>query len=212
MSAQTHDPMVTDLPILYSFRRCPFAMRARMALAISGQAYEHREVVLGDKPAELLIASPKATVPVLVLSGDDVIDESLDIMLWALANNDPEHWLSGDDRTLIQANDGPFKRALDRYKYPHRHDVDDPTPFRREGMAFIKHLEGLLSTERYLTGPSRALSDIAIFPFVRQFAATDRSWFDHQPLPYVQIWLDDLITSALFNGVMRHWPQWKASA
>jgi glutathione S-transferase len=183
-----------------------------MALAISGQAYEHREVVLGDKPAELLIASPKATVPVLVLSGDDVIDESLDIMLWALAKNDPEHWLSGDDRTLIQANDGPFKRALDRYKYPQRHDVADPTPFRSEGMAFIKHLEGLLSTERYLTGASRALADIAIFPFVRQFAATDLSWFDQQSLPRVHLWLNDLVRSPIFIGVMQHRPQWKASA
>ena len=110
------------LPVLYSFRRCPYAMRARMAVAVSGAEVELREVVLRDKPPEMLEASPKGTVPVLLLPDGNVLEESLDIMRWALGRNDPENWLAHVDADLIAANDGPFKQALDRYKYPHRYD------------------------------------------------------------------------------------------
>ena len=135
-------------PLLYTYRRCPYAMRARLALLASGLKsgvdYEHREVVLRNKPAALLAASPKATVPVLVLPDGRVIDESLDIMSWALAQNDPEQWLNGTDHALIAANDGPFKAALDRYKYPNRYNVD-PLEHRAAGMAHLAQLEGCAS-------------------------------------------------------------------
>src|SRR5206468_13064094 len=112
------------LPILYSFRRCPYAMRARMAIAVSGQRCELREIVLKSKPPEMLAASPKATVPVLVLPGGSVIEQSLDIMRWSLTRHDPAGWLDHEDKHLIEANDGPFKHHLDRAKYPDRHDSD----------------------------------------------------------------------------------------
>lgn len=201
---------MTDKPVLYSFRRCPYAMRARMALRVSGADYEHREVVLRDKPPELREASPKATVPVLVLSDGTVIEESLDIMHWALRSNDPEQWLDGDDATLIAANDGPFKHHLDRYKYDTRHD-SDPKEHRAEGLALLQRLEERLESAAYLGGAHRRLTDIAIFPFVRQFAATDRDWFAQQALPNVQDWLQRLIGSELFSAIMIKHKQWRAA-
>ena len=199
---------VAEPPILYSFRRCPYAMRARMALAVSGTACAIREVVLADKPAEMIEASPKATVPVLVLH-DRVIDESLDIMRWALARNDPEDWLGGDDPTLIAGFDGAFKRHLDRYKYPYRHGVD-PVEARAGGTAMLAELEARLTGRANLCRDTRALADIAIMPFVRQFAEVDRAWFDGQPLPRVQSWLAGHIASPLFARVMVKLPPWRA--
>ncbi len=163
-----------ELPILYSFRRCPYAIRARMALAISGGVCHIREVKLSRKPAELIEASPKATVPVLVLSGSEVIAESIGIMTWALKLNDPEGWLEREDRILIEANDGPFKHHLDRYKYPDRHG-SDPISQRAAGLELLKELEGRLAVSGNLSGEKRGLTDIAIFPFVRQFAEVDRA-------------------------------------
>jgi glutathione S-transferase len=199
---------LTD-PILYSFRRCPYAMRARLALAVSGTAHEVREVKLRDKPAEMIAASPKATVPVLVLPGGGVIDESLDIMRWALGRNDPEGWLAGDDAGLIAANDGPFKQHLDRYKYPERHG-SDPIAHRGQGLAMLGAHEARLAGQAWLCGDRRMLTDAAIMPFVRQFAAVDRAWFDAQPLPHVQSWLAVQLTSPLFAGIMIQRPQWRA--
>jgi glutathione S-transferase len=187
-------------PILYSFRRCPYAMRARMALAVSGAAHEIREVKLRDKPAAMLAASPKGTVPVLVLPDGQVIDESLDIMRWALARNDPEHWLDGDDTALIAANDGPFKHHLDRYKYPDRH-ASDPLEHRAQGLALLADLDARLRRHAYLCGETRTLTDAAILPFVRQFAAVDRAWFDAQ-LPALQRWLAEGLASPLFAEIM----------
>ncbi|WP_066798310.1 glutathione S-transferase N-terminal domain-containing protein [Sphingomonas soli] len=198
------------MTILYSFRRCPYAIRARMALLVSGVAYEHREVRLRDKPPEMLAASPKGTVPVLVLSDGQVIDESLDIMRWALDRNDPEHWLAGDDTGLIAANDGAFKHHLDRYKYPDRH-ASDPLEHRAAALALLAPLEARLAAAPWLCGDTRTLTDAAITPFVRQFAAVDREWFDAQPLPALQRWLALQLASPLFAEVMRVHEQWRAS-
>ncbi|MEG3182164.1 glutathione S-transferase [Sphingomonas sp. LT1P40] len=201
---------MTD-PILYSFRRCPYAIRARMALAISGVSHEIREVKLRDKPAAMLAASPKGTVPVLVLPDGSVIDESIDIMRWALGRNDPETWLNGDDTALIAANDGGFKRHLDRTKYGNRYP-DDGVDHRAAGLAFLIMLESRLTGQRWLCGDRRSLTDAAIMPFVRQFAAIDRAWFDAQPLPAVQHWLATQIAAPLFVGVMNVRPQWQPPA
>jgi glutathione S-transferase len=193
-------------PILYSFRRCPYAMRARLALLVSGTACALREVKLSDKPAALVAASAKATVPVLVLADGQVIDESLDIMRWALGRHDPEGWLAGDDAALIAANDGPFKHHLDRYKYPDRHGAD-PIVHRDAGLALLTAIEARLAGQRWLGGERRSLTDAAILPFVRQFAATDPGWFDAQPLPGVQRWLAGELASSLFaRAMVRHAP------
>lgn len=201
---------MTDLPILYSFRRCPYAMRARMAVAVSGVRVELREVVLRDKPAEMLESSSKGTVPVLVLNDGRVIDESLDVMHWALAQNDPSNWLAHVDAELIAANDGPFKHALDRYKYPHRYDLADGLEHRALGLAHLTDLENALSSSPFLAGKQAGFTDIALFPFVRQFAATDSGWFETLPLPKVQAWLASFTDSTLFAQIMGRFPQWKA--
>lgn len=171
---------------------------------------ELREVVLRDKPLELIEASAKATVPVLVLPGSEVLDESLDIMRWALEQNDPENWLAHVDADLIAANDGPFKRALDRYKYPHRYDLPNGIEHRDQALANISDLNERLDDMPFLAGDKRGFTDIAIFPFIRQFAATDQGWFDALPLPALQAWLDGLQSSDLFASIMIRYPQWKA--
>ncbi len=199
---------MTERPVLYSFRRCPYAMRARMALVVSDTAVKLREVVLRDKPPEMIEASPKGTVPVLVLQDGKVMDESLDIMHWALARHDPDNWLAGVDNDLISANDGPFKAALDRYKYPHRYNIVDPEPYRREGWDILADLNARLGQKAYLAGYGPGFADIAIFPFVRQFAATDQSWFDAQSAAPLHGWLNALTTSILFETIMRRFPQW----
>jgi len=196
-------------PVLYSFRRCPYAMRARLALAISATRCELREVKLAAKPAAMLAASPKGTVPVLVLPDGTLIDESLDVMRWALARHDPEGWLACDDPALIALNDGPFKHDLDRFKYPGRHGTD-PLVHRRSGAAFLQELEGRLSASSYLCGPARGIADAAIMPFVRQFAATDRAWFDSQPWVRLKTWLAGYAASSLFKAIMIRTPPWSA--
>lgn len=195
-------------PILYSFRRCPYAMRARLALIASGSTCEIREVKLSAKPAELIAASPKATVPVLVLPEGRVIDESLDVMRWALERHDPDHWLDREDGALIATNDGPFKAHLDRYKYPERH-ASDPTEHRTAGLDILSALEARLTANANLCGAEIGLTDAAILPFVRQFAATDRSWFEAQPLPQVQAWLARFLVSALFAAAMVRLAPWR---
>jgi glutathione S-transferase len=200
-------PMPTD-PILYSFRRCPYAMRARLALLVSGTACELREVKLSAKPAEMLEASPKGTVPVLVLPDGTVIDQSLDIMRWALERNDPEDWLARDDAALIAANDGSFKHDLDRYKYPERHG-SDAVAHRESGLAFLRELDARLGESHQLCGATRGITDAAIMPFVRQFAATDPDWFAEQCLPRLQGWLTDHLASPLFRAIMFRTPLWQ---
>ncbi|MEQ9489780.1 MAG: glutathione S-transferase [Alphaproteobacteria bacterium] len=204
-------------PVLYSFRRCPYAMRARMALAVSGQRHAHREVLLRDKPPEMIAASPKATVPVLQFDDGTVQEESLDIMLWTLKRNDPEHWLTPQNDTLddmlalIAEADTDFKHHLDRYKYTTRYeDSTDPVHHRTQGMAFLERLDRRLEQSAFLFGDRPALTDYAIFPFVRQFANTDRSWFDRQPAPRLHAWLNGLLNSGLFEHIMRKYPVWSA--
>jgi len=193
--------------ILYSFRRCPYAMRARMALLVSGAPFEIREIVLRDKPAAMIAASPKATVPVLVLADGRVVDESVDIMRWTLGRSDPEHWLVGDDAALIAAFDDRFKHHLDRYKYADRHGTD-PIEQRLSGLAMLRELETRLASGGSLCRETRSLADIAIFPFVRQFASVDRAWFDAQAIPQVRRWLAEHIASPLFERAMVRLKAW----
>ncbi|MPT49116.1 MAG: glutathione S-transferase [Sphingobium sp.] len=195
-------------PIVYSFRRCPYAMRARLALAVSATQIELREVKLAAKPEAMLLASPKGTVPVLVLPDGGVIDESIHIMRWALDRHDPEGWLARDDKSLIADNDGPFKRNLDRYKYPDRHG-SDATAHRAEGLVFLQILENKLANTPYLSGNQRGLTDAAIMPFVRQFSAVDSGWFEMQDLPRLKQWLSDLTTSNIFTAIMMRLPPWR---
>ena len=190
-------------------------MRARLAVAASGQRCRLREVVLRDKPAAMLQASPKGTVPVLVLPDGAVIDESLDIMLWALGKADPENWLSPDHATradmlaLIAESDGPFKSALDRYKYPNRYGLTDGAPARDQAMPFLQRLDARLRPGRYLFGARPTLADMAMFPFIRQFANTDRTWFDAQPLPQLQAWLAGHLDSDRFHAIMKKYSRWQ---
>jgi len=203
---------------LYTFRRCPYAMRGRMGLSIAGVPVQVREVVLRDKPAEMLEASPKGTVPVLLTSSGDIVDESLDVMRWALAQNDPEGWLDADPDTtheLIARNDGPFKRALDRYKYPNRYSDEDLVPgaARASGLEILQDLDVRITAQGgQLVRAERSLADIAIFPFIRQFAHTDMDWFNAQDLPALQAWLEGHKQSSLFKGVMKKYAQWSPGA
>lgn len=199
---------MTKAPILYSFRRCPYAMRARMALWAAGVTVTLREVKLAAKPPALIAASPKATVPVLVLADGTVLDESLAIMRWALAQNDPEGWLAGEDATLIAANDGPFKHHLDRAKYPNRYPADG-IDHRTAAIALLAPLETRLESAPYLCGERRSLTDIALFPFIRQFAAIDPEWFAAQPLPRLAAWHEAHCASALFAAVMPKFAPWQ---
>jgi glutathione S-transferase len=195
-------------PTLYSFRRCPYAMRARLALAVSGQVCEVREVKIAAKPAAMLEVSPKGTVPVLVLADGTVIDESLDVMRWALGQNDPENWLARDDGALIAQNDGPFKYHLDRYKYPQRHD-SDPLAHRGEGEAILAQWNArLIDKGGQLAGPDRGLADMAIMPFVRQFASVDPDWFAGLAMDGLQTWLSGHMSSDLFQSIMMRLKPW----
>lgn len=211
------------LPILYTFRRCPYAMRARLAVAVSGLQVEQREVVLRHKPAQMLALSPKGTVPVLVLTSGAVIEQSLDIMLWALRQNDPQQWLtprgaSLDDMLVIVAdNDSAFKQSLDRYKYPNRYaeeSAGDSTAFavshRTQCASWLAVLE-LQLAGGWLFGPSASLADMALLPFVRQFAHTDAAWFAAQPWSRLQTWLVQFEVSALYLGVMEKRSPWQAT-
>lgn len=194
-------------PVLYSFRRCPYAMRARLALAVSGVRYELREVRLADKPDEMLSISPKGTVPVLQMADGAVIDESLTIMRWALTLRDPEGWLAHDDRVLIACNDGMFKHHLDRYKYADRHG-SDPAEHRDLCLSFLEELEGRLDAGGQIGGTKAGMTDAAIVPFVRQFAAVDRDWFEARPLPQLKAWLADHLASDLFERIMHRVAPW----
>ncbi len=195
---------MADLPLLYSFRRCPYAMRARMALLVATTPVTIHEIKLSDKPAAMVAASAKATVPVLVLPDGRVLDESLDIMAWALAHSDPLGWLAHSDATLVAANDGAFKHHLDRYKYADRH-ASDRDHHRAAGLTMLAALEERLAAG-HLCGAAPGFADIAIMPFVRQFAATDRDWFAVQPLPRLQAWLARLEGSTLFAAAMMRYP------
>ncbi len=202
------------LPVLYSFRRCPYAMRARMAIAYSGTQVELRDILLKDKPRDMIAHSPKATVPVLKDVNGTVLEESLDIMYWALQQADPEEWLpdamKDDIRSLVEENDGPFKESLDRYKYHVRFPEYGREEYRKQGEAFLQKLEVRLSASEYLMGEKMTFADIAIFPFIRQFANSDRAWFDDAPYPALRNWLQQRIDSPLFELVMKKRDIWKS--
>ncbi len=186
-------------------------MRARLALLVSGTEVVIREVALRAKPAELLAASAKATVPVLVLPSGAVIDESLDIMHWALRRHDPESWLGRNDAALIAANDGPFKLHLDRYKYADRLS-DELVVHRQAGIDWLCELEARLTDLDYLGGTTPSLADADVLPFVRQFAHVDRACFGAQSLPGLQAWLARQIASTLFTRAMVRLPPWRAAS
>jgi len=207
------------LPVLYSFRRCPYAMRARMTLKMSACAVHLREVVLRDKPQALLESSAKGTVPVLVLADGTVIDESRDIMLWALGQSDPGLWFPKDNKgmcrvilQLLDMNDGTFKNNLDRYKYPDRYPEQQAEHYRTQGEQFLKLLEARLGVHPFLMSDKVSMADIGIFPFIRQFANVDRDWFDQAPYPQLQGWLEYFIQSELFNAVMEKYSPWDEKA
>ena len=206
---------MTNTPnILYSFRRCPYAMRARMGLKISDVHYEHREVLLRDKPAEMLLSSPKATVPIMVLTDGTVIDESFDIMLWALGKHDPEHWLvpNMDEMIgLIETIEGPFAQHLHRYKYASIHDKtlkrgDVDLSHRAPACEILQDYEVKLGKSAYLMGDTPSLADHAIFPFIRQFAAVEKDWWDAPQLPNLHKWLSHCMDTALFMSIMEKHP------
>ncbi|WP_350024049.1 glutathione S-transferase [Pseudomonas protegens] len=193
---------------LYSFRRCPYAMRARLALRYAGVPLRIVEVSLKAKPAEMLALSAKGTVPVLALE-DRVIDESLEIMHWALAQHDPEDWQLTADPTaqaqmaaLIAENDQVFKVHLNRYKYAERYPEAPMEQYRTQGEAFLARLDTLLQQRRYLLAAHPSLVDMALLPFVRQFAHVDREWFAQTPYRSLQEWLQEQLESELFLAIM----------
>ena len=201
------------LPVLYSFRRCPYAMRARLALAASGEHCELREVVLKNKPAEMLAASSKGTVPVLVLADATVLEQSLDIMLWALRRNDALRWLGPDAGTLddmlalVAECDEHFKPQLDRYKYPARFEGSSAGA-RELGARFLMELEARLAGSGQLFGARASLADAAVMPFVRQFAMVEPAWFESQPWPSLRGWLAGWTASPLFERAMWKYAPW----
>lgn len=202
--------MTGQLPILWSFRRCPYAMRARLAVQSSGIAVELREILLKDKPDAFLATSASATVPALK-ADQTVLDESFDIMLWSLRQSDPESWLNMPDGwgQLIEDCDGPFKTALDHTKYAVRHPDKDEREEREKASVFLRQLNDMLRDQEYLYGDHPTLADMAILPFVRQFANTDRIWFDAQHWPQLIQWLDRFLDSAAFANIMDKYPLWK---
>lgn len=202
-------------PILYSFRRCPYAMRARLAIAVSGIQVELREILLKDKPQAMLNVSPKGTVPVLITAEGQVIDESNDIMMWALQQSDPDHWLSDDVKQqqitvgLITKNDHGFKHFLDRYKYADRFPESSELYYRQQAELTLSTLEQKLSLNPYLLADHLTLADMALLPFIRQFAFVDKTWFDTAAYPKSQAWLDQFISSVLFDSIMIKLAPWQ---
>lgn len=196
----THDP--SHCPILYSFRRCPYAMRARLALYTAKISHEHREVDLKNKPRELLDISPKGTVPVLVLQEGSLLEQSLDIMKWALNINH----IKPEEMELLAANDTVMKQALDRYKYADRYPGESVYEQRDLWEHFLRKLEGVLSP--FLTGKDQGLIDMALFPFVRQFSQVDLPWFETQSYPRLQAWLAYFTSSPVYQQMMQKHAPW----
>ena len=202
-----------NLPILYSFRRCPYAMRARMAIHISGQKCELREVLLRDKPPSMLEYSAKGTVPVLILQDNKVIDESLDVIDWALNLNDPDNWQRSKDtektKELIKINDGEFKYHLDRYKYSKRYDNEDPEFHRKRCLKFIESINNELNNSEYIFDDNISYADIVLLPFIRQYRIADIEWFDSLPYNNLKKWLSSFLDSYLLNSIMKKYDLWK---
>ena len=202
-----------SLSCLYSFRRCPYAMRARLGLLFAELPVELREITLKNKPAHMLAISPKGTVPVLQIADGVVIEESREIMEWALEQQDPQELMNPktlhQGNTLIEQNDQEFKHWLDRYKYADRHIEMTQTEYRQKGEAFLQILEALLTKNTYLLGDSVTIADIGIMPFVRQFAHVDRDVFYSLPYPKLQIWLKNWLAHPLFIQAMTKFQPWQ---
>lgn len=199
------------IPVLYTFRRCPYAMRARLAISVSGVTVELREVLLRDKAPEFLETSPSASVPCLKV-GDVVLDESFDIMRWALSQNDPVGWLDMPEEglSLIEQADGPFKQALDRTKYATRYPESDPEQARGRAHGFLYGLNDQIGDKGFLYKQTPSLADMAILPFVRQFAFIDKTRFDGEDWPHLSGWLETFLATDLFRSIMPKFPVWKA--
>lgn len=203
--------MATQYPILYSFRRCPYAIRARLVLYACNITCELREVILKDKPQQMIAVSPKATVPVLELPSRQVIDQSYDIILWALEQNDPYGWNKHLDQlnTLVELNDFKFKPHLDKYKYSNQHPELSKEEHRQNGHFFLQYLEDKLKEHSYLSGNGQSVTDLAIFPFIRQFAFVDKEYFDGLAYPKLQQWLENNLNSIFFKNIMDKRPPWQ---
>jgi len=211
----------TTLPVLYSLRNCPFAMRARIAIYKSQQAVALRELVLSNKPPEFIAASPKATVPTLVLPNNKVIDESIDVMLWALHNSDPKQLLrntneaenktQADMLALIKVFDTEFKPSLEAYKCAKRYHEANLVECRQACEVYIQRLEDALIAHKFVFDNQESMADIAIMPFIRQFAKVERKWYLQSPYPKLKSWLVDYLQSAMFTKVMAKYPLWSAS-
>lgn len=206
---------MTAAPLLYTYRRCPYAMRARMALLQAGVAFDAFEIVLRDKPAELLTLSPKGTVPVLRLPDGRVLEQSLDIVRWAFTHSgDAQGWWaraqSGENLALLAACDGPFKHHLDRTKYPERFGETAEVRAQHHAQAvqvLLRPLDAQLQQRGpQLGGRSPCATDIAVWPFVRQFAALDTAWFEALPLPALHAWWRGWLSHPLFLAAMPKLP------
>ena len=223
---------IKNLPVLWSFRRCPYAMRARLAIKISGVAVHLREIILRDKPAAFINDSPSATVPALRLCDAQtgkslVIDESIDIMHWALAQNDPDNWRAPlnrnpeDAKAFLNDLDGGFKNNLDRYKYANRfgdnlgdnlgESEEQAIAHRQKGAIFLQNIDDRLRHAPHLSGEGAGFLDFAALPFIRQFRNTDTGWFDAQDWPYLKPWLGHFMTSPLFASIMEKYKPWPES-
>lgn len=205
---------MVDNPILYSFRRCPYAMRARLSIKYSGIKVELREIILRNKPQAMLDISPKGTVPVLQLADGNVIDESWDIVHWATAKSDPRNFRGDETRVadanqLVSQNDNEFKQHLDHYKYADRFPEFSAEHYRTQGELFLAHLEQRLSEHAFLLDDQPSLADIGIFPFIRQFAHVDIDWFQQTPYPNLQRWFNNHLSSDLFASIMNKYTLWE---
>jgi len=203
------------MPVLWSFRRCPYAMRARLAVDASQQQVKLREILLRDKPDAFVAISPKATVPVLQCDDGNVLEESRDIMFWALESNDPEGWLDiwhqapTEVTQFFDRLDGSFKADLDRYKYASRYDADAALKHRDAGVVFIAELDNILAQQPALSGARLGLLDYACLPFIRQFRIADSEWFDQQNWPHLHPWLQSFFASERFERVMQKYSPWR---
>ena len=202
-------------PILYSFRRCPYAMRARLAIKASGIIVEIREVELKNKPKEFLSVSPKSTVPIVYISSKQIIEESLDIMEWALKINDPFKLLKYEKLNRIEIHnilnklENEFKQNLDRYKYSSRFDLPSPKLYRDKNLQTLNEFNKLLQNNKGICSSHLILLDYAIFPFIRQFRNVNSVWFDSLELKFLQTWLYELIDSDEFSSIMKKYEIWK---
>lgn len=206
---------ISSLPMLYSLRNCPYAMRARMAVYVSGQAVQLRDIVLSDKPVHMHQVSPKGTVPVLVLSNGEVLEQSLEIMMWAFEQSDPNNYLMSDSPntraemlSLVDLFDTEFKLRLEKYRSAKRYHNESVLEHRLACEQYLKMLELKLSQHAYLMSHSPSLADLAILPFIRQLARVERQWYLQSPYPNIRKWLDDYLQSRMFSKVMTKYPLW----